>query len=59
VRGSNLSDKESQHETVRAFIWPRKSYTGAKDEDKSMKFHLAICELSGHIVIRGKLTFLN
>lgn len=54
VKGNDL-DILKQKSTLRVVIWPRKAHLGSKDDNQQITFQLAICELSGHIVIKGKL----
>ena len=52
AKGKNF-DESIEKSTLRVFIWPRQKFIGSKDENKRITFQLAICELSGHLVIKG------
>lgn len=54
AKGKNF-DETIEKNTLRVYIWPRQKFIGSKDDNKKITFQLAICELSGHLVIKGKL----
>ena len=48
----------SHYTALRVFLWPRQKFVGAKSSDsKEHYFHVAACELAGHLVLNNKTTF--
>ena len=48
----------SHYTALRVFLWPRQKFVGSKSSDSQKHyFHVAACELAGHLVLNNKSTF--
>lgn len=51
-QGQNFFDDKEPYDTVRVILWARNSVRGSKHVDAVIP---ALCELAGHILIKGNL----
>lgn len=51
ITRAKLKSNNESHGDVRMYVWARKSFVGAKD---TTAFVPAVCELFGHLSIKGK-----